>query len=269
MFIQKTTHLGTAFKQYFKIVPALTEELKCEAYRIRHSVYCEDLKYEKLRQDQLESDEYDTHALHLLIRNTQQNRFIGCVRIITPPTDGSDWLLPFEKTCANTLNRSIIDPAKLPRKQIAEVSRLAVISSFRRRKGEANSPVSLTEDDFDHSPAPRFPYIPLGLYYGAVELARLHDIKLLFILTEERLASHFNKLGIKIEFIGTPTKHRGVRFPSMVDVSETVLSIRPIIRPLYQTIAEDIKAGLEGNDTSLIIADESKPIPPIRHTASS
>lgn len=245
MFIQKTTHLGTAFKQYFKIIPALTEEFKREAYRIRHSVYCEDLKYEPLHQDQLESDEYDTHALHLLIRNTQQDRFIGCVRIIIPPTDSSDWLLPFEKTCADTLNRSIIDPTKLPRKQIAEVSRLAVISSFRRRKGEANSPVSLTEDDFNHSPAPRFPYIPLGLYYGAVELARLHGIKLLFILTEERLANHFNKLGFEIQFIGAPTEHHGQRFPSMFSIDKTIQNIRPAIYPLYQTIAEDIKSGLE------------------------
>ncbi len=269
MFAQKITHLGTAFRQYFEIVPAFTEALQQEAYRIRHAVYCEDLQFEATRSDGFETDEYDAHSLHLLIRNTQLDRLIGCVRVIIPPTDGSDWLLPFEKTCANTLNRSIIDPAKLPRKQIAEVSRLAVISSFRRRKGEANSPVSLTEDDFDHSPAPRFPYIPLGLYYGAVELARLHGVKLLFILTEERLANHFNKLGFEIQFIGAPTEHHGQRFPSMFSIDKTIQNIRPAIYPLYQTIAEDIKAGLEGNDTSSIMADESKSIPPIRHTTSS
>ena len=244
MFAQKVTHLGTAFKQYFKIVPALTEELKQEAYRIRHSVYCEDLHFEATRSDGFETDEYDIHALHLLIRNIQQDTFTGCLRIITPPTDSPDWLLPFEKTCADTLNRAIIDPVKLPRKQIAEVSRLAVISSFRRRKGETNSPVNLTENDFNSGPVSRFPYIPLGLYYGAVELARLHNIKLLFLLTEERLANHFNKLGIKIEFIGAPTSHRGIRFPSMVDVSKTVLNLRPIIHPLYQAVAQDIRAGI-------------------------
>lgn len=244
MFAQKTTHLGTAFKQYFEIVPAFTEALKHEAYYIRHSVYCEDLKYEALRQDQLESDEYDTHALHLLIRNTQQEKFIGCVRIIIPPTDSSDWLLPFEKSCANTLNRSIIDPVKLPRKQIAEVSRLAVISSFRRRKGEASNPVYLTENDFDSNQTSRFPYIPLGLYYGAVELARLYGVKLLFILTEERLANHFNKLGFEIQFIGAPTEHHGLRFPSMFSIDKTLQNIRPAIYPLYQTIAQDIRVGM-------------------------
>ena len=243
MFAQKITHLGTAFKQYFEIIPAFTEELKHEAYRIRHSVYCEDLHFEATRTDGFETDEYDTHALHLLIRNTQQERFIGCVRIIIPP-DSLDWLLPFENTCANTLNRAIIDPVKLPRKQIAEVSRLAVISSFRRRKGEANNPVNLTENDFDACPSPRFPYIPLGLYYGAVELARLYGVRLLFILTEERLANHFNKLGFEIQFIGAPTEHHGLRFPSMFSIDKTLQNIRPAIYPLYQAIARDIQTGM-------------------------
>ncbi|MEB2331447.1 MAG: PEP-CTERM/exosortase system-associated acyltransferase [Nitrosomonas sp.] len=245
MFAQNTTHLGTAFKQYFEIVPALTKELKREAYYIRHSVYCEDLGYEPTQPDKFELDEYDAYALHLLIHSIKQDAFIGCVRIITPPTDDPNWLLPFEKACINTLNRSIIDPGKLPRKQIAEVSRLAVLSSFRQRKGEANSPISLSDNDLSPSPAPRFPYIPLGLYYGAVELARLYNIKVLFLLTEERLANHFNKLGIQIKFIGSPVNHRGLRFPSMVNVNKTIDSIRPIFRPLYQAIAEDIKAELE------------------------
>jgi len=242
MFAQNTTHLGTAFKQYFEVVPAITEELKKEAYRVRHSVYCEDLGYEPTRSDSLETDEYDAHSLHVLIRNTRQDIFIGCARIIIPPVEDSTWLLPFERTCADTLNYSIIDSRKLPRKQIAEVSRLAVISSFRRRKGEANNPVNLSENDSSPNLTPRFPYIPLGLYYGAVELARLYQIKILFILTEERLANHFNKLGFEIEFIGAPVNHRGLRFPSMFSIHQTIQNIRPAIRPLYQAIAEDIRA---------------------------
>ncbi len=248
MFTQKTTHLGTAFKRYFEIIPAITEELKKEAYRVRHSVYCEDLGYEPPQSDRLETDEYDSHALHILIRNIQHNIFIGCARIIIPPVENPTWLLPFEKACMDTLNYSIVDSRKLPRKQIAEVSRLAVISSFRRRKGEVNNPINLSKNDFDPSPIPRFPYIPLGLYYGAVELARLYQIKILFILTEERLANHFNKLGFEIEFIGAPINHRGLRFPSMFSIHNTIHNIRPAIYPLYQAIAQDIKSGLAANN---------------------
>jgi len=242
MFTQKTTHLGTAFRQYFKIVPALTKELKYEAYRIRHSVYCEDLQFESSRPDGFETDEYDNHSLHLLIRSIHNDAFIGCTRIIRPPLNSDDKRLPFEKVCAQTLDRSSIDPSRLPADKIGEVSRLAVISTFRRRKGEKKHPFNITEEDFDIGPMTRFPYIPLGLYIGTIELARLHDIKVLFILTEERLASHFSRLGAQLQSIGMPVEHHGLRFPSMVEIESVINNMRPIFRPLYQTIAEDIRA---------------------------
>jgi len=244
MFSPKTAHLGTSFKQYFEIVPALTEELKHEAYRVRHSVYCDDLQFELSRPDNFEMDEYDIHALHLLIRDIRNSVFIGCARIIRPPLDNADKPLPFEKTCVNTLDRSIVDPLKLPRDKIAEVSRLAVVASFRRRKGEINNPINVSEEDFNNGPIPRFPYIPLGLYIGTVELARVHNIEILFMLTEERLASHFSRLGARLQLIGPPVEHRGVRFPSMISISDVISNMRPIFHPLYQIIAEDIRQGL-------------------------
>jgi len=91
----------------------------------------------------------------------------------------------------------------------------------------------------------RFPYIPLSLYIGTIELARIHDIRVLFMLTEERLASHFSRLGAQLEPIGAPVEHRGLRFPSMVEINSIISNMRPIFRPLYQAIAEDIKAELE------------------------
>lgn len=261
MFTQKTTHLGTAFKQYFKVVPALTEELKREAYRIRHSVYCEDLQFEFSRPDGFETDEYDAHSLHLLISSVHNDTFIGCTRIIRPPSDGSDRCLPFEKACIHTLDRSIIDPSQLPSNKIAEVSRLAIIGSFRRRKGETKNSLSISEEDFGNEPVPRFPYISLGLYYGTIEFARIHNIEILFMLTEERLANHFNKLGSKLEFIGGPVEHHGVRFPSMIVVSHLINNLKPIIRPLYQAIAQDIKAGMSGTNRQSI-----NPVPISTHT---
>ncbi|SFU83694.1 N-acyl amino acid synthase, PEP-CTERM/exosortase system-associated [Nitrosomonas eutropha] len=263
MFTQETTHLGTSFKQYFEIVPALTEELKREAYRVRHSVYCEDLQFEFSRPDKFEIDEYDAHSLHLLIRSIHNDAFIGCTRIIRPPSNSNDRRLPFEKTCAQTLDYSIIDPSKLPEDKIGEVSRLAVIAAFRRRKGEKNHPINISKEDFGTGPMMRFPYIPLGLYIGTIELARLYDIRVLFMLTEERLASHFSRLGAQLESIGAPIEHHGLRFPSMVEISNIVSSMRPIFRPLYREIAQDIKAGM-----SRVNQQSINPVPISTHTPS-
>lgn len=254
MFTQGINHLGTSFKQYFEIVPALTEELKQEAYRVRHAVYCEDLHFETSRPDGFEIDEYDARSLHLLIRSIHNNTFIGCTRIIRPPLGSSDKRLPFERTCAQTLDRSIIDPAKLPADKIGEVSRLAVISAFRRRKGEKNHPISISEEDFSLGSILRFPYIPLGLYIGTVELARLYNIKVLFMLTEKRLASHFSRLGAQLESIGEPVEHRGLRFPSMVETHSIIANMRSIFRPLYQVVAKDINIVMNATNQLSILA---------------
>ncbi len=234
------TNLSSSFKQYFSIIPAFSEALKNEVYNIRHQVYCEDLKYEQTRSDKREIDSYDTQSLHILIRSNKTKEFIGCVRIIRPQPDSSDQLLPFEKSCSAVLNRSIIDPAKLPPHKIAEASRLAIVSSYRKRKGEQNNPANITDHDYGTAKQPRFPYIPVSLYLATFYLAHLNKIDYLFSLTEERLANHFKKLGFKIQLIGDSIEHRGNRFPSVMDVNATINGIRPILRPLYQTISNDI-----------------------------
>lgn len=45
-------------------------------------------------------------------------------------------------------------------------------------------------------------HIPVGLYLGTIEMAALHGIDTLFVLTEPRLAGHFSKLGVKTRQIG-------------------------------------------------------------------
>jgi N-acyl amino acid synthase of PEP-CTERM/exosortase system len=246
MSLQEKANLGASFKEYFEIVPALSEELKNEAYRIRHQVYCEDLNFESPRSNKFETDEYDTSALHLLMRSIKFDRFIGCARIIRTKTNEPHSFLPFEKICADTLDHSIINSIQLSRNKIAEVSRLAVIATFRRRKDEIKKAINISAEEFkrpinSHS---RFPYIPLGLFIGTIELARLNNLDFLFMLTEKRLANHFNKLGAEIQFIGSPIEHRGIRIPSMVCIEKIIKNMRPIFHSLYQVISADINKNM-------------------------
>jgi hypothetical protein len=57
----------------------------------------------------------------------------------------------------------------------ADVSRLAVISSYRRRKGEAGRPLVISDGDFKTSRSRRFPYIPISLYLATFAMAIEQD----------------------------------------------------------------------------------------------
>ncbi len=239
------------YQRCFEVVPALSHALRDHAYRIRHRVYCEELGYEPPQSDCRERDEYDSQSLHVLIRSLHTGEFIGCTRIIrTRPRDPCH-PLPFEKVCATALDRSIVEPSRLARDTIAEVSRLAVIAPFRRRKGEGRNPLPISDADFGTPARPRFPYIPLALYLATVELARLNGIETLFVLTEERLASHFARLGVRILAIGAPVEHRGTRIPSMMHTDAIIGGLKPIFQPLYRAIAADITRPRPWNEVPL------------------
>lgn len=240
-------NLGEGFKKHFEVVPALTAELQDEVFRIRHSVYCEELQFEPVRPDSRETDEYDAHSLHCLLRNIHNGEFIGCARLIRERPGDPLYPLPFEKTCQASLDRTIVDPKAMPRHSIGEVSRLAVLKAYRKRRGEDQHALGFS-NPFGDMKRPRFPYIPVGLYLGIIELALRHGVNTIFVLTEPRLAAHFSRLGVKVTQIGAPVEHRGLRIPSMMDCRSIVDGLSFITRPLYRVIADEIHAHLRGDD---------------------
>lgn len=236
--------LGEGFRKYFEIATAFDDAGRNDVFGIRHEVYCEELGFEPVRPDRRETDEYDRHSLHCLMRtSTEPHSLVGCNRLVMARPEEPDYPLPFERTCAATLDRSIIDPAKEPRGAIAEVSRLAVRAYYRRRKGETKAAVAISDEDFGTREQPRFPYIPIGLYLGVIALAKHEGIETLFVLTEPRLAEHFAKLGVKITQIGGPVEHRGIRVPSMMNVDSIIKGLRFFVKPIWRVVAEEIEAG--------------------------
>jgi len=245
MLLFELVNLGVGFKKYFEIVPALTDELRERVYRIRHEVYCDELKYEPTRPDRREIDEYDRHSLHCLIRSVANGAYVGCTRLVLARQEDPQYPLPVEKTCAGTIDPSILDPQLLPRRVVAEISRLAVIASYRSRKGEHKSPAPLNDASFGTPERPRFPYLTLGLYLGTVELARQHGISTLLLLTEPKLATQLKRLGVQIRQIGGPVEHRGTRVPSVINVASVIDGLNFLLRPLYEVVAEEVRVGVE------------------------
>lgn len=244
MLLFERFSLGSGYRKYFRVAPAVDETQRESVFRIRHQVYCEELQFEPERPDGMESDPYDHHSHHCLLTTREEPRkMVGCARVIMPRPDDPEAPLPFELACRDTIDRSIIDPERLPRNSIAEVSRLAVRRQFRRRKGEERQELPIQDTDFGESGQPRFPFIPIALYMGAVALARHHGVKTLFVLTEPRLAAHFGKLGVRIQQIGGGIEHRGLRVPSMMQVDDIIANMRFLVRPIWKIIEEEVESG--------------------------
>lgn len=232
-------HLHKHFSTYFQVVPADSPELVREAQMIRHEVYCAELGWEPISRDGLERDEHDAHALHCLLRAVRSQRYIGCVRLVLPH-QGENPALPIQSLCLDKLMPGHPDPRAAARGEIAEVSRLAIVSDYRRRKNEQGRPVTIAEEDFDRGGRRRFPYIPVSLYIGMLKMAEGHGIKSLYLVTEPLLATHFSRLGGKLTQVGEAIEHRGIRKPYVMDVHDVLHNARIFLRPLIRTIGRDI-----------------------------
>jgi N-acyl amino acid synthase of PEP-CTERM/exosortase system len=165
--------------------------------------------------------------------------------VLTRPEEPA-FRLPFERVCDGKLDPAgkIFDSAA--RDKVAEISRLAVISKYRRRQGEKKSPAPASAQILGTESQPRFPYILVGLYVGIVVMAKLRAIETLFVLTEPRLAQHFRKVGVtEIKQIGSPVEHRGMRVPSLMPVDGIIsgFCMNPLIKPIYDSIYNQISAA--------------------------
>ncbi|HET7095885.1 MAG TPA: hypothetical protein VFJ68_00755 [Casimicrobiaceae bacterium] len=86
----------------------------------------------------------------------------------------------------------------------------------------------------------------LGLYLGAIALARRLDVSRLYLLTEPRLLTHFRRLGFPLQKIGGPIEHRGLRVLSTADIVDPEVQLPFFMRGLYRVteleLADDARS---------------------------
>jgi len=257
MFLPSLTELTVSegYRRYFTVVPALTVDLRTRNYRLRHQVYCRELGFEPIRPDDLEYDEFDARSLHCLVQSAASGQDVGCARLILlDPQQPAD-LLPLEITCAATIDRSLVATMAEQRSQIAEISRLAVIGSYRRRQGEQDKPISISEADFGTRDRPRQPYLALAVYLSLIAFARQYGVTILLVLTEHRLAANLARLGVNLRQIGQPVDHRGTRIPSLLVVRQVIDGMGGPLRTLFELISDELCEGIQAAGASAVRAN--------------
>lgn len=240
-----TPMLDNHFQAYFEIVAANSQELREQIFRIRYDVYCREFGYETEEScpGGLEQDDYDLAAQHCLIVHRASGTGAGCVRLVTPPADDPKFLLPMERYCGHSLTDPTWDPRRLPRASLAEVSRLAVHTQFRRRIGESDSPAGSSRfPTFSADQRRTFPLLSLALFYAGAALMELAGRQHAFVMVEPRLARRLQATGLPFVQVGETMEYHGKRAAYYVAVEQVLADIPAELKGLYGYVYQSLAA---------------------------
>ncbi|MBL0710174.1 MAG: PEP-CTERM/exosortase system-associated acyltransferase [Colwellia sp.] len=235
------------FSQYFSIKFANTKELRQEAFKIRYGVYSEELGWESENEQKMESDEYDFCSYHCLLEHKRTKTFAGCIRLVIPPTNKPSMPLPFEANCLDSIRKDVF-PSPLFRGGFGEISRLAVLSSFRRREDEKKTPFVLKDINPDtvYSEEERrnFPNIATGLYLAGMALADLCNHQGIFVMMEPRLNRCLRRFGLPFIQVGDETNYHGNRAMFYLEKEAFFTELTEDMISFYNIIYQDLKSQL-------------------------
>ena len=239
-------NIADHFTQFLQPQVAASEELRSEAFKIRHNVYCEELAFEEMRENGEETDEFDEQSLFSLIKHKPTDTFTSCVRLVT--SNGPEQLLPIEKYCLDSITNKELSPERFNRAEIAEISRLAVRADFRRRKSDkfkGSGTGVISEVSYSETELRCFPFIAIGLYMAAATMGMNTGIRHVYVMMEPRLARSMKFIGITFQQLGKPVNYHGLRAPYYINAEIFMNNLSPGFKSLYNTIEKDISQQLK------------------------
>lgn len=263
MVNREVNSVAKHFSEYLSPVMAESTELRKESYTVRHSVYCEELKFEDVNEQRIEKDDFDEHSIHCLIQHKPSGQYSGTVRIVRPLQSGQQ--IPIQKYCLNSISPGKINPSDFQPHEICEISRLAVPKEFRRReadqfKGAATGVIN--HHTYSETELRCFPFIAIGLYLSAASVVIENDIKHTFVMMEPRLARSMRFVGIQFEQIGPTVDYHGKRAPYYINPALLMQNLTPGFRTMLNDIRGSLKHGLKvpATNTSSGKSPFSKPL---------
>ncbi|MGR9036195.1 MAG: PEP-CTERM/exosortase system-associated acyltransferase [Gammaproteobacteria bacterium] len=230
------------YQRYFFTLEATTPELKNQAYTIRYQVYYEEHKMvsEHNISGKTETDIWDQNSIHSLLFHKPSNEPIGTIRII-PLATSVTHTLPLEEHYSKPFDFNSTFISHLRQGRTGEVSRMAILSSFRRRNSDyvySNKP----DDNDSLSKEKRFifKYIPMYLAFSANILVEKEKLDYVVSLMEPGLARLLIRFGIKLKQIGEPMDYYGMRAPYLIFTGETYSNLSFEYKGLYDVIKKEL-----------------------------
>lgn len=210
-----------AFHEYFEITNVNSAELLREVFNLRYRVLCIEQRAPGFDAssypDEMESDNYDRHSSHILLRHRPSGVFVGTARMILPDPLHLNKLLPTERHMR--FDPALIDTARLPRKQTGEISRLVVIRRFNRRKDELIDALKngCNIEKWNPTVKRRFPHPMLALAVGIIRMSVDNNITHWLSVMEPALNRLLSLYGLHLDPVGPLIDHHGLRRPYYAD----------------------------------------------------
>lgn len=239
--------LRAKFYEYFELVPAVTEALKREVYKLRFQVYCLETGFERLEDCQvvsedgrwvyLETDAYDGRSDHYLVRHRRTGLYAATVRLVLPDQEDPCLPFPIEEHCV--LEEPVTDPGI--RRHLAEISRFAVSKEFKRRQDEAGTIAGIGSQPQVYLASDErrlLPHITVGLFAAIVRMSRAHGITHWYAVMEPALHRFLRLFGIRFWPIGPEVDYHGLRRPCLAEADKVLPMIRKVNPPVWELITD-------------------------------
>ncbi|QJR81997.1 PEP-CTERM/exosortase system-associated acyltransferase [Alteromonas pelagimontana] len=247
--LREANYISSHFSTFLQPVLAIDEDLRESVFKIRHNVYCEELGFEPVKENGLEVDDFDKFSRHCLIRHINSDQLAGTVRIVRPLESHEQ--LPIEKYCLSSISRQDLNPYHFDRKNVCEISRLAVPSYFRRRQMDRFAGAAtgvINQQTYSETELRCFPFIAVGLYFAAAATALESNIEHAYVMMEPRLARSMSFVGIKFEQIGPVVDYHGRRAPYYINQDLLQKNLKPGFAKMLTTIRQSIRDQLPASD---------------------
>jgi N-acyl amino acid synthase of PEP-CTERM/exosortase system len=212
------------FNSHFKTLPAVMPEHILQAQKIRYQVYCVENPLETAlnNPEGIETDEFDSHAVHSLLIARETGAALGTVRLIMPLLSAPERSFALQRLLDASSLKVLLS---LPISSLAEVSRFSISRHFRRLM--TYSPES---DSHAVSLSNCGPLMRLGLIQGLVRMSMQQGITHWCALMEPTLLRMLAAMAIRFRPIGPMVEFRGRRQPCYInvhDMLEAVMHERP------------------------------------------
>ena len=237
------SELYKAFHEYFEIVMADTPELLEEVYRIRYQVLCIEKRLPGFDSanysNGLETDSYDSHSSHVLLKYRPTGKYIGTVRLILFDPMNPDKLLPIEMYAQ--LDPKLCGMSEMSRQQIAEISRFVVISQFDRRKSERRNLETRTSGDGEkanRNDRRSTPHLALVLMAGVVRMCTNSGVRTWLSVMDPALNRLLSYFGLGFEPIGPTVEYHGIRQPYYMKIADALSKMEKKHHDAWQVITD-------------------------------